>query len=142
MQALTDLLLLPPAITAFVQQQVAAFQAPLAVTVVEPGHCLWQVRKASVTLPAVPPTPFAGSDAGKSSLLECVFSTAQGFSHECILLRNMSLAKSTREIHPTVSAQTLMCTCMIEEIGVPCTATVRGRKIVFERLTAFAVGIT
>lgn len=76
MQALTELLFLPPPIAAFVQQQVAAFQAPLAITAVEPGHCLWQVRKASVTLPAIAVEHTAGT--GKASLLECVFSSPLG----------------------------------------------------------------
>lgn len=69
LQALTELLFLPPPIAAFVQHQVAAFQAPLAITVVEPGHCLWQVRKASVAVPAVVVEPTAGP--GNASLLEC-----------------------------------------------------------------------
>lgn len=75
MQALTDLLLLPPPITAFVQQQVGAFHAPLAITTVEPGHCLWQVRKASATLPAAPSALTAGSGTVTSSLPEYASST-------------------------------------------------------------------
>jgi hypothetical protein len=83
MQALTELLFLPPPIASFVQQQVAAFQAPLAITVLEPGHCLWQVRKASITLAAAAAEPSA-SGHGSASLLECALHYHQGSFRGCM----------------------------------------------------------
>jgi hypothetical protein len=88
MQALTELLFLPPPIAAFVQQQVSASTLPLAITAVAPGHCLWHVRKVSVARPEVSAEPTASGHA-VASLPECVAHFASDTAGAAFWLRSI-----------------------------------------------------
>lgn len=69
LQALSDLLALPAAISQHVQQELGKMTGTQAIGLIQPGHCIWHVKRLSQMAPQVPFETFDNS--ATMSSIEC-----------------------------------------------------------------------